>query len=420
MSDFRKLPPVEPVEAPRRFSMTLLARDDNCPRSAYLAVKHKNGPGSHAMDRGTLAHAVFERLMVDLMRSGEPAIAPEDSGEAAALTAAVVDEVLRSRPDLVVPRREVDDVREMAFHWATAYDVDPEHIAGLERLMVLDLDCGWTVSGRLDLIALPSMELGQVDDYKSGQALPTAEEYEGSVQPWVYAALLCYGVLVDVRDCSECDAATVCAACGGRGVVEVRGEQIGRHLKGVLTREVYPKPRPRDDGLLHHREMLLSRTAIADFRADLERMAARLAERFASWEFPARSGSWCSTCPASHECPLPAALRDHAGTINSRAEAEEALELALLEKARVAAIEREVKNFAKAHDVALRVGDLEFRWQPKEGRAVRKAGQRSDWDGLQAAVVEAVEFGSPFDVSEWIVATVGNEWKKSKVVAERG
>ncbi len=281
-----------------------------------------------------------------------------------------------------------------------------------------------------------------------------------------------------------------CEVCDGKGYVERRGEPgaLGAHLQGVWTREVYPHAKPRDDGTLHRREMLLARTAIADYRADLERMAQALGERFGteyatcdcrreptlrcqrcggldvypgygpkvvnglasascttcgapdvpavlhdlvpcedcggggvitngSWDFPARSGSWCSMCPASSECPLPPHLRDHAGTINTVDQAAEAWEKVLLVKAQVAAIEREIKTFCKAHNATIRVGDLEWSWQMREGRAVRKVGGRSDWDGLVAAVVEAAEFGKPFDVSEYVVATAGSEFKKSKVNA---
>ncbi len=445
--DYRHLPPVEPVDIPKRFSMTLLDRADNCPRSAYLGVKYRHGPSSHPMDRGTLQHAVLERAMKELIVRGERSFVesgmvrvfrrvdgvlvdelvpetPESAAlDVAASMAALVDEVLRERPDLVVPRREVDDVREAAYHWAISYDVNPDDVAGLERLMVLDLDCGWTVSGRLDLIALPSAELGQVDDYKSGQHIRPQDEYEGSLQPWLYAVLLCFGAPVTRGPCPRCPVeqrviVSDCETCEGRGYVETRGEPFGGHLRGVLTREVYPHPRPRDDGLLHHREMLLSRTVIADFRADLERMAATLGGRFESWSFPARSGSWCSWCPASHECPLPPALRDYAGTINTREEAAEAWELAQHQKARTAAVEREVKNFAKAHDAEIRVGDLVWRWEPTEGRAVRRSGRGSDWDGLVAAIGEAAMFGRPFDVNEWVVPTTGSSFKKAKLSKE--
>jgi hypothetical protein len=429
--DYRKLPPVEPVEPPSRFSQTLIAKHDDCPRSAYLYLKHKGGPGSHNMDRGTLAHMVFERALKTLIATGERQFSPEDPEQAASMMAAIVDEVLREEPGLVVPRREVDDVREMAYHWSVGYDVDPEHVAGIEQLMVLDLECGWTISGKLDVVALPSVELGQVDDYKSGQAMPSQEEYEGKTQPWVYAVLLCFGTPVTVTPCWTCDGSGVwstdplqpmaynCSACEGKGRIEERGEPgaLGGHLKGVLCREVYPRPKLRDDGTLHRREILLARTAIADYRADLERMAWQLGERLKSWDFPARSGSWCSACPAAQECPLPVHLRDYAGAINSVEEATEAWEKVQREKARISAIEREVKNFAKAHAVPIRVGDEQWEWQPSEGRALKKVGRGAAWDELAAAVQEAAEFGTRFDVSEWVLPTVSNGFKKTKVTS---
>lgn len=423
---------LEPVTVPRRFSQSLLAKDDNCPRAAYLAAKHRGDErGSHAMDRGTLFHLFAERAMVELIRAGERQFAPEDPAQAASMTAAMVDELARSSTGLVLPRREVDDVREMAYHWAVGYDVDPETVAGLERLFVLDLECGVTVSGRLDVVALPSAELGQVDDYKSAFAMPSQDDYEGDVQAWIYAVLLMFGVPVDFEQCITCSGAGVvyeqhgfateelgCPECEGRGYVELRGEPMGRHLQGVLTREVYPRLKLRDDGGLHRRELLLSRTAIADYRADLERQAVVLMQRFESWEFPARSGSWCSECPAQQECPLPAELRDHAGEINSREQAEESYAKTLLQKARLAALEEEVKRWARAHG-PIRVGDLEFSWEPTEGRALAKKGRSSDWDGLQAAVVEAAEFGVPFDLSKWVLPTTGSRFVKRKVTGDR-
>lgn len=461
MTDYRKLPAVEPIEPPSRFSQTLLAKHDDCPRSSYLYLKHRGGTGAHNMDRGSLAHEVFERALKTLVATGERQFSPEDPEQAASMMAAIVDEVLRDRPDLVVPRREVDDVREMAYHWAVGYDVDPEHVAGIEQLMVLDLECGWTISGKLDVIALPSVELGQVDDYKSGQALPTAEEYEGSVQPWVYAVLLLYGTPVTREGCYSCEGGArvvyrcescggmddflpgvrplpcttceqmteqeliPCPRCDGKGYRETRGEPgaLGGHLKGVLTREVYPRPKLRDDGTLHRRELLLARTAIADYRADLERMAFTLGERFKSWDFPARSsggsenGSWCSRCPAPHECPLPEQLRDFAGTVNTLDEATEAWTKVQHDKARNAAIEREVKNFCKAHNATLVVGDQQWRWEPTEGRALKKAGRGSDWDGLEVAVRNAAEYGEPFDVAQWVLPTTSNGFRKSKVTS---
>lgn len=439
MIDYRNLPAVEPVKVPSRFSQTLMAKADDCPRSAYLYVKHRGGAGGHNLDRGSLGHAVWERALKELIVRRERSFSPEEPEQAAAIMAAFVDEVLRENPGLVVPRREVDDVREMSYHWAVGYDVNPEDVAGVERLMVLDLECGLTISGKLDVIVFPSAELGQVDDYKSGPNVLTQEEYDGKVQPWIYAALLCFGVVVDVYPCDFCGGTGVCYEdhgggatetlgcqdCEGKGRIEIRGEQIGGHLRGVLTREVYPRPKLRDDGTLHRREMLLSRTAIADFVADLERDAATLAKRFETWDFPARSsggpgnGSWCSECPASAECPLPGALRNHAGTINSVAEAEEAWALAQHVKAHTAAVEKEVKSFAKAHAVDIRVGDQVWRWEPREGRSVKRRGRGSDWEGLESAVVESVEFGTPFDVGQWLVSTVSNSFVKSKVTEER-
>lgn len=415
--NYRHLPPVEPVEPPSRFSMTTLQRHDNCPRSSYLGIKYREGPSSHPMDRGTLFHEAVARMMRDLVIAQVPRLAPDDPTQAASMTAAIVDEVLRERPDLVVPRAQVDDVREMMFHVAIGYDVDPQTLAvPPETLFVLDLECGWTVSGRLDLAAFPSAELGQVDDWKTRPAPRSQEEYEASLQPMVYAALLCYGVPVEIVPCG-CPGGIECPQCDGKGYVEVRGECIGKHLKGVNLREVYPHPKLRDDGLLHHREMLLARTAIADFRADLERMAAMLGERFQTWQFPAVSGSWCSICPARWECPLPAHLRDHAGTINSLSEAEEALEKVQHEKARISAIEREIKNWSKAHGLAIRVGDEQWEWTTTEGKALKKAGRGSDWEGLEAALEETANFGTPFDITEWVKPTVGSSFKKSKTNA---
>lgn len=452
MTDFRQLPPVEPVEWPARLSQTLLRFHDRCPRSAYLAAKYANGPSSHAMDRGSAFHLFAERMVVDLIQNNEASLFAPQFGEdvtrakeeVASLTATMVDEVLSEHPELVVPAQDADAVRRMAYHLAVGLDVDPDSVVGVERKFVLDLECGWTVSGKVDLASLPEATRGQVDDFKTSLHVP--EEESSPFQRKTYAVLLVYGQPVEDRECARCRGTgeaghftvgepvdpvgglvvldehgkpkAVCVDCEGRGKIEHRLDPIGGHLRAVTGRELYPRY-TRKDGSIQRLEKTWTRLELEEFRQDMERAGRQLTERLETWDFPARSGPHCSECPAEPECPLPRHLRRWAGAIQEEVQAAEAWAWAERMDVRVKQARKEVKAWAKANDVGVRVGDFLWEFTVKTRRKLRtKPDRTSDWDGLELAVRGAVEHGDPFDLRDWIREGKSNEWAKRSLDPE--
>jgi hypothetical protein len=425
----RDLPPVPPVRLPSRMSQTLLRHEENCPRSAYLYLKHKGGRPSLPLDRGTLAHMAFERLLIDLMRpetDDSYRTAPDE--EVASLTAAVVAELVAEHPDLVARPAEWDDVRAMAYHWALGYDVGPESVLGIEQTYVLDVPTPdgtlWEVRGKIDVAYVIGDDGAGVDDYKTHFNPESEGDYKESFQGKLYAILLCFGQPVEQTVCHDCDGARVqrsdagelgepCDVCRGAGYLERRLPRQGEWIQ----HEVYPRFL-RDDNTLPTVENTLSRQELQDARADLELLVARLAGRFQSWLFPARHGAHCNQCPAKLECPIPEHLRDHAGTVNTPEEAREAAVKLVHDEDHIAARRAELRNWAKANGPIVLSADEEMAIVVSESRSVKRRGKTTDWEGFMDAVARAVEFGEPFDPDEWVKRRASSNFKRRRLSAE--
>lgn len=404
---------------PERYSQTLLAKADTCMRSAYLYAKFRGGTPSHDLDRGTLAHLFFERFLQTLVAAGEPTLYAASEGEdamlaaqqVASMTAAMVDELVAEHPELSVPRAQIDDVREMAYHVAVGNDIDPAKVVAIERKFVIDL-AGREVSGKID-VAQMAEDVAEVGDWKTSFAVPDQEQFEDTFQGWLYALLLLFGHPVEQVPCQACGGPQdpnvrlvedVCTTCGGRGTVERREECIGDRVQWVRVRMLFPRYL-LDDGSLQERHVTLSRTQVNDFRHDVERLIEKVDQARESGKFPAVAGSHCVQCPCAAECPLPKHLRRFAGAVNDMDQAAEVAEWLEVWKPRIAASEKELKNFADAHGPVRYGRDKVREFVLQEGRAVRKVKGRSAWDELAQAIVLAAEFGDPFDLNEWVRPT---------------
>jgi hypothetical protein len=441
----RKLPPVEPVKVPPRMSQTLLRHEEDCPRSAYLYLKYRGGRPSRVLDRGTLGHMAFERLMLQLVATGEesyytPAHHADEQGRVheegvlearrnvASLTAAVVSEIIAENPGLVARPSEWDEVRAMAYHWALGYDVSPGSILGIEQTYVLDVTLPdgavWEVRGKIDVSYAIGDDGAGVDDYKTHFNPQSDGDYRETFQGKLYAILLCFGQPVEQSTCFDCDGRGVlrydagelgepCDVCRGRGYLERRLERQGDWINAVRTREVYPRFL-RDDMTLPAAENTLTRQELQDARADLELLVQRLAGRFESWDFPAIHGSHCSMCPAKLECPLPEHLRDHAGTVNTPEEALEAAIKAAHDDDDLSARKAELRNWVAANGPII-MGDEEWVLVVSDSRSVKRRGKTTDWEGFMEAVAAAVEFGEPFDPDEWVKRRTSTNFKRRAI-----
>jgi hypothetical protein len=421
----RKLPPVEPVRWPERLSQTLAHWLDDCPRAGYLYVKTGGGAPTHQMDRGTLYHESVRRLMVDLIQQGEERWGSASDEHLSAMTAEIVAEVSREHPELVVSHAERDIARMCLYHSALGMDANPEHVAGIERKFVLELDCGWSISGIIDLALMPDPNVGKVLDWKTQLHVPPASEWD-PFQAKLYACLLVWGKPVEKVPCTIVahrtpltpDSFKDCPSCRGTGLMEEFGTPIGGHLGIVTGEEVYPRhdPRKRADKKLPYNSRTWTRLELQEMVQDLNALGEALSGRLETWDFPARYGSWCSRCPAENECPIPRQYRRFAGHITTRAEAEEAWAWAERISVRVSATRDEVKNFAALKGTEIRMGDLV--WEHSLGeprRKMRMRRGRTDWEGFEEALDGALERGEEFTLDEWAPVSRGSSnFKKSK------
>lgn len=404
--DLRKLPPVEPLERrPSRLSQTALKHADACPRSGYLYLKHRGGAANHPLDRGSALHVFAERMVLELIRQQEASLYAPQPGEdedvarrqVASLTHAMVDEILRERTDLVVPASEADAIRAMAYNLAVGFDVDPQTVVGVERMFGMEI-AGWWVIGKIDLASLPGVHMAQVDDYKTSLHVPTQEEFESAFQTRLYALLLMFGVPLDGDDLTP-------------------GEPVGEFLTHVRARMLYPR-RLRQDGRVFYRDMTYSRLELEAFRGDVERLVQRVEQGLDTGDWPARYGPHCTECPAEPECPLPKHLRSFHGAINTDEQAGEALAWAMRMKDRVSSTEKEVKEYVKSTGRPLVVDGMSFGFETRVSRQLRSRGGRSDWEGLEGAVQEAVQYGAPFAIEDFVIERASNTFKGRPLVAD--
>jgi hypothetical protein len=426
------IPAAELPPRPSRASVTLLKHADRCPRSAYLYVRHREGPASHAMMRGSLVHLFAEAMVLELLRVGErtlyAAVEGEDPEHArtavASLTKVMVDGLARAHPDLVIPAAELDAARTMAYHLAIGFDVDPQSVAGVERTFVLELD-GWRIIGKIDLLHYlhgGATVLG-VDDYKTTLAIPTSEGFEDSFQTKLYGAMVMFGQPAHDVPCDVCEGKRDpdCQPCGGRGTLLVLEDPIGEHLTHVRAREIYPRARLRPDGSLTQRRAVYSRTDLRDFLADVQLLVDGLARRWETGDFPAipdvMGEGYCTECPASLECPLPKTLRRFAGAVNDHDEAAEALAWAVRQRQAVEATMKEIRNWS-AQNGPVRIGDTEYAHEVSHSTALKRRGRGSDWEGLEEAVKEATLYGAPFAVDDWLVQRTSKTFRGRRVVAD--
>jgi hypothetical protein len=338
------LPPVEEnIDRTEHASQTFLDRFSLCPRSAYLYRKHEGGPRSHAMDRGVLIHAVFEKQLRLMVEQGEHYVPPELAKDLAA-------ELLAERTDLVVPPGEADAVRLMAFHLAEGIAIDPSTVVAIEDTFELPLG-DFILRGRIDAAFLPEKDRLVVWDLKSSLAVPNQEDFEHSFQHPFYAVLLAFGK----------------PAGSPFG--------IGQGVQWFEMVNLYP--RYLSDHGIPERRHIISRNELLDHRLYLEATHA-----FESGEWPAVPGSHCSTCAAPTLCPLPSVLRDHQGEITTFEQACEAAEWWKFTTDQAARVKKDLKGFAEHEGRSIPIGaDLELAFSYSESPTLPDLRELLEEDG---------------------------------------
>lgn len=376
--NLRDFPPVEQnITRPETLSQTLMGKHDNCPRSAYLSRKYRGGTGSIEMDRGIALHDSLERCQNLMIETGESTIPGEVARD-------IAESVMAERTELVLPTREQDRVRAMAWNWAESSfgTIDPNTILGVEIPMHIDLG-GFKCTCRVDRAAVASRTL-YVDDWKSG--FPgSREEVQQSFQGKFYGMVLLFGVVSET------------------------GLNLGAGINDVWFYEVFPRRR-KDDGTLVALEAVWSREELFEFKGSLERNIEAFASSLETGLWPARDGSWCSYCPARSECPIPAHLRQ-VEEINTVADAEDAFShlLALDEEKR--RYQTGLRGWVKENS-AVFLGDYAFDAISVESHEV------VDWAKLEYALYQSQELGVPFRKEDHVRLKQGTKFSKRKLTEE--
>jgi hypothetical protein len=414
--NLRRLPPVDPVEPPSRWSQTILRHGNTCQRAAYLYQRHHGGLPGHQLDRGTAFHLawakttnlILERYAIDAGEDGDVDYSVDEH-----TAKLMLEEVFDEHPELTVPLHERDELRVMMSHMANGFSVNPAQVVAVERKFVLTLG-EYKVSAILDL-ALISGTAAIIRDAKTQWDAPSQAEYAASFQGRLYAVVLVYGQPVTEIPCeagcgTRCPLISDCEICEGRGYTERLEAPLGEHLQAIDVGEIFPRymscgscgAKAHTGGRCDEcggtmevavRNMPLARIEIDALRRDIEDQCAQLAKAFETNQFPAVTGSHCARCPCEPECPLPRNLRNYAGAIQTEAEAAEAMEWYQRNNGRIKATKAEVKNFCKIHG-PLRFGvDLiaEFaevkRWE-------------TNWTAIEQGAARAAQYGEPFDMGE--------------------
>lgn len=356
----------EPLE--NRAAMTFLRHANQCPRAGFLYQKHRRrGVQTVAMMRGSAGHAVFERGTKAMLETGNVAVPPE-------LVKAIAQEVFEEFP---VPVEEHDYLREQAYRWGEQFRLrEDEEVVAVERLFVLEVD-GWQVRCRVDFASKDAGNRLYVLDYKTGRGAPnyddvTRKRPDGSLaakafQLIVYTLTIALGRPVEVRDCPNCIDGSVavgvppsmwqsdeiapepqqepCETCGARGYVEVVGEQVARGCPEAIMEYVYPGIED-GEGRMLRRTMGLTRVELLEYLESLRALLKRVERYEQMGEWPAVvSDAACDECPCPAECPIPAELRDHHGSINTPEQVVEALQKRHVRQKRDRALGREIRGF---------------------------------------------------------------------------
>lgn len=362
------------VEVPDKVGQTFLKYEDRCPRSAYLYLKFRGGPGAHALARGEAFHDFAARATATLIANDEPSI-PQD------VARSILDEVLTDRIDLVIPAAERDALRAMAWNWSAATSIDPSQIVLVEQLMTWEVG-GFTIRGRIDL-ALDEDGVLSIPDYKTSFNVPPQDDFEGDFQTQLYGALIAFGETAD-------------------------GERIGAGFQRFRFANVFPRYLREDDGTLATRSFERTREDLVNLRSDVETQLARLRRAIESGKWPAIPGTHCSECPAAHECPLPIAFRPESEVPESIEEAQRLAEWRFTEKRRMERVGKRLKAFAEREGVVIPIGSKRYlgfnvlMGERMKRKVLDESGAKLDGKvALRLGIEGAVEYGHPFDWDDY-------------------
>jgi hypothetical protein len=408
--DWRNLPPVDEAEQPDlpadwRPSQTFLKVHDRCDRAAFLYLKYGAGAGSHELNRGSIFHAVVERLTKLALREGEGRVPPEWGKDE---LLAYYDE----NPHLQVHAVERDALRYMVSNWCEYEYIDAERVLGVELPFTLEIG-DFTIQGHIDRVDNLGGGACEVVDYKTSFAMPDPEEFKqqsftrdgrpyfaGNFQTMLYALGVAEGETEMGRIGADFD----------RFRLALRFPRFAR-LEGLATRGV-----------------TVTRQQLLDFRLDVEHQLRRLREvNLGEGRWQATPGTHCAECPCEYDCPLPRLLRPESqhASLDSLEDLEAAAANRYFMSRRAEKLGRRLKKAALKLEAeqpgvldlgdgvrGVRCGnDNAYIFVEKDGEEVRDKAE------LQAAIEASNAYGEKIDTGEHFKPRVGTEFLKRKIPA---
>jgi hypothetical protein len=394
--DLRTFPPVPALsEIPETWRQTFLAKHAECPRSAYLYLKYNGGALTHPLAGGTLLHRATERYIAELIAEKERMGIPERAKD-------ILNEVLVESTDLTVSPDRFDSLRAMMFHLAEGLRIDPAAVICLESPVSIEVN-GRKITGTVDFAELdPRTRVLTVKDWKSAfynaarsdkeeedEYVPSKEDWPGTFQLLLYALSIAEG--------------SIEGAPFGLGQIEL-----------FRLQQVHPRQWWRSEETMAYREAVISRDALLDWMLYLNATVESVEQAFVDWRWPAVKGNHCDYCPASAECPIPAALRNWRGEIRTPEDAQRAALLVDAFKERAAEVWDGLKGYAKATGRPVRYGrDREYRWKKVESEKVKRSAappgtnkKIKGLDALKVAIDLAERTDTPIDFNDYTEHTV--------------
>lgn len=404
--DFRTFPPVQPLSSiPETWRQTFLSKATECPRSAYLYAKYNGGVLTPPLAGGTLLHRAIERCILHMIENGEVEIAPETAKD-------ILNEILVESTDLTVAPERFDQLRAMMFHFAEGFRVDPNAVMCVETPVEVEIN-GRRVTGTIDYAESHPREREIVlydwksafhhvfrDPSQEGEAEPmgASDDWMATFQLILYAHAMLTGTIGGLADDLSL-------------------------YDTFRLRQVHPRNFWERRGTMAYREAVITREALLDWRLYLETVVAAVERAFESWQFPAIVGKHCDFCPASAECPIPAALRDYRGEIRTAEDARRAAVLWEAASRRRTELWNGIKGYAESTGQPVRYGkDLILYWRTIESEPIRDKvavpGSPKKVKGLVAlksAVMKAVDFGVPFTWEDFYKPSISTRLMRRKL-----
>lgn len=319
--------PTTPVTVRQSFAATY----DSCPHAAMLS-EGEEGFSTHAQARGTIMHTFSQRVIEECIENQEKLYPTE-------MAKPLMVEIIQ-QSGLPVSAPEFDTLMALAWKFVANHQFEWDRIVDLEENYTTEIN-GVLFTGRPDSVEIED-RVAIVKDWKTGWAIDPETELKGSFQGRAYAKQIfdAYPQVHTVR-------------------------LIWEYQRWDQTREV-----------------VLTRSDLADIDAMLETLVARIARSRETGEWPASPGKWCALCPAPQQCPIPSMYRGD-GLVTSGESAQAVAELLVAFDALQKSSRKSLRAWCAEHG-PIEVGGLtwDFKTAEDSDRVIDKHALREQMEDV--------------------------------------